>query len=266
MIALAAVTAIVLSWVFVRPVASATDPSVAKYIVGDEKSGYVYLDAQTRAMEDDDISNPGFLWVDKGKTLWNTVDGSAGKSCAACHGAAESSMKGLAATYPKIDPHSGKLIDIEQRINQERTQRMGAAPFKWESQELLALTAYVKLQSRGLPVNVATGGPAHQYWLAGKQYYETRRGQLNMSCAQCHVEYAGQHLRADTLSQGQINGFPAYRLKWQTIGSVQRRFRSCNVKIRAQPLPYGSPEYVALELYIASRGQGLPIETPAVRK
>ncbi|HVA36079.1 MAG TPA: sulfur oxidation c-type cytochrome SoxA [Candidatus Dormibacteraeota bacterium] len=265
-IALATAVVAGLGWAFVRPVSSAPDPALAKYIVGTEKSGYVYLDPSTREMEDDDISNPGFLWVDKGKTLWNAVDGSAGKSCAACHGEAPSSMKGVAATYPKYDAKLGKVIDLEQRINLERTDRMGATPYKWESQQLLALTTYVKLQSRGMPVNVATGGPAHKYWLEGKQYFETRRGQLNMSCEQCHVEYADHQLRADTLSQGQTNGFPTYRLAWQAVGSVEHRFRACNLKIRAQPAAYGSETYVALELYVASRGEGLPIETPAVRK
>jgi len=266
LVAVGAAMIVALAWILARPVISAPDPSFAKYIVGEEKSGYVYLDSQTRAMEDDDVSNPGFLWVDKGKALWNATDGTAGTSCAACHGAAETSMKGVAATYPKYDRKLGKLIDLEQRINLERTQRMGAAPYAWESEQLLALTTYVKLQSRGMPVHVAIDGPAHKYWLEGKKYYQTRRGQLNMSCEQCHVEYADHLLRADRLSQGQTNGFPTYRLSWQGIGSVQRRFQSCNVKIRANPLPYGSATYVALELYVASRGEGLPIETPAVRK
>jgi sulfur-oxidizing protein SoxA len=240
--------------------------NLAKYIVGKEKSGYVYASPQTRAMEDDDFSNPGFLWVEKGKALWSTVDGTAGKSCASCHGEASASMKGIGAEYPKYDAKLGKVIDIEQRINLERTERMGAAPYKWESDQLLALTTYVKLQSRGMPVSVTTTGPAHAFWLSGKHYYQTRRGQLDMSCEQCHVQNNNNLLRANVLSQGQINGFPTYRLGWQTLGSAQRRFIACNVKIRAQPLPYGSQQYVDLELYVASLGQGLPVETPAVRQ
>jgi sulfur-oxidizing protein SoxA len=238
----------------------------AKYIVGNEKSGYVYASPETRAMEDDDFSNPGFLWVERGKALWNTPDGTSHKSCESCHGAAETSMKGVGAAYPKYVASAGKVLDIEQRINQERTMRMGAAAFPWESRDLLALTAYVKLQSRGMPVAVTTDGPAHAAWVEGKRFYTTRRGQLDMSCEQCHVQNNNNHLRTETLSQGQINGFPTYRLSWQSLGSAQRRFRECNQQIRAQPLPYGSQEYVDLELYVASLGQGLPVETPAVRK
>jgi sulfur-oxidizing protein SoxA len=245
--------------------ASQTDPNVG-HVAGSEKSGYVYAEPQTRAMQDDDFSNPGFLWVDKGKTLFNTVEGSAGKSCASCHGADGAGLKGVAATYPKFVPALGRVVDIEQRIDDERTSKMGATALQWESDGLLALTAFVKLQSRGLPVAVVTGGPAHPAWLAGKKFYETRRGQLDMSCAECHVQNNDRKLRTETLSQGQTNDFPVYRLSWQTLGSVQRRFRECNEQIRAEPLAYGSAEYVALELYVASRGQGLPLEAPGVRK
>jgi sulfur-oxidizing protein SoxA len=81
----------------------------------------------------------------------------------------------------------------------------------------------------------------------------------------CHQLYAGKKLRANTLSQGQSNGFPTYRLKWQKLGSLHRRFRGCNKQVRAQPLKYGADEYVNLELYLAWRGRGLPIESPSVR-
>jgi len=246
-------------------VAAQLDPNLAKHESGALKSGYVYAEPQTRAMQDDDFNNPGFLWVDKGKTLWSQVDGTAGKSCASCHNAAETSMKGVATKYPVYDAKLGKLVDIEQRINGMR-EMMGAKPYDWESPELLAMTAYVKLQSRGLPVNVATTGKAQAYWLEGKKFYETRRGQLDLSCEMCHVQNLEKKLRTETLTQGQSNGFPTYRLSWQTLGSIQRRFRECNSQIRAEPLPYGSDDYVALELYVASRGKGLPVESPAVRK
>jgi len=247
-------------------VRSQTATDLSKYKAGAATSGYVYATPQTRAIQDDDFQNPGFLWVDKGKALWSAVGSSTGKSCASCHNAAETSMKGVATAYPKYDAKLGRVVDIEQKILAERETKLGAAPWKWESNELIAMTAYVKLQSRGMPVKVATGGEAHATWLAGKQFYETRRGQLDMACAQCHEQNHDRLLRTETLSQGQSNGFPTYRLNWQQLGSIQRRFRECNEQIRAEPLPYGSAEYVALELYVASRGQGLPVEAPSVRK
>jgi sulfur-oxidizing protein SoxA len=242
-----------------------TQANLAKYTVGDEKSGYLYATPTTRAMEDDDFQNPGSLWVDKGKALWSKVDGTTGQSCRSCHNAAETSMRGVGATYPKFDAKLGRVIDLEQRIGIER-ERMGATPWPWESDELLAMTTYVKTQSRGMPVNVSIDGPAHATFEAGKTFYETRRGQLDMSCEQCHGQNNNHLLRTEILSQGQTNGFPTYRLSWQTIGSVQRRFRECNANIRAEPFAYGAPQYVALELYLAHVGKGLPVETPSVRK
>ena len=122
------------------------------------------------------------------------------------------------------------------------------------------------MQSRGARVNVAVDGNAAKAFARGKELYYTRVGQLDMSCAHCHEDNYGNYIRADMLSQGNINGFPTYRVKWNGIGSTHRRFRGCNENIRATKLPYGHEDYVALELYLAWRGNGLTVETPAVRQ
>jgi sulfur-oxidizing protein SoxA len=75
-----------------------------------------------------------------------------------------------------------------------------------------------------------------------------------------------KHLLAETLSQGHGNAYPAYRLEWQTLGSLHRRLRACFQGVRAEPFASGSPELVNLELYLAWRAQGLAVETPAVRR
>ena len=113
---------------------------------------------------------------------------------------------------------------------------------------------------------VAIDGPARKHFESGERAYRERRGQLNLSCAQCHDANWGRKLGPETLSQGQPNAYPVYRLEWQTLGSLQRRFRSCLSGIRAEMLPYGAPEYLDLELYLAWRAAGLPIETPGVRR
>ncbi len=229
-------------------------------------SGYWYRSETVRAMQDDDFENPGFLWVERGEELWSEPDGEAGKSCADCHGDAEETMKGVAAHYPKWFEPLGKPVNLEQRINICREKQMKAKPWKYESEELLAMTTYLRNQSRGMPVDVDVSGPMQSWWERGKKYYYQRRGQLDMACSNCHEDYSGHRIRADHLSQGQSNGFPTYRLKWQKVGSLHRRFRGCNKQIRAEPQPYGSDDYLALEIYLAWRGHGLPIETPAVRQ
>jgi sulfur-oxidizing protein SoxA len=229
------------------------------------RSGYYWATVETRAMQDDEFQNPGMIWVEQGSEIWNTVEGEAGKSCASCHGDAEDSMKGVGASYPKYRDELGKLQSLEQRINECRVKNMKAKEWKWESGPLLSMTSFVRHQSRGVPVAVAIDGPAAPFFEKGKELYNTRMGQLDMACKHCHEDNPGGILRANTLTQGQSNGFPTYRLKWQKVGSIHRRFRGCNKNIRAKPFGYGSDEYVNLELYVAWRGRGLPIETPAVR-
>jgi sulfur-oxidizing protein SoxA len=73
-------------------------------------------------------------------------------------------------------------------------------------------------------------------------------------------------LRGDTISHGLGNGYPAYRLEWQSLGSLHRRLRSCSFGVRAIQFDAGSPEYVNLELYLAKHAEGVPIETPSIRK
>ncbi len=228
-------------------------------------SGYEYRSKETKVLQDDDIQNPGFIWVEQGEELWSQTDGSAGKSCASCHDDATESMATVGTVYPKWDDKVGKPVSLEQRINTCRKDNMGAKPWKWESGPLLSMTTYVRHQSRGKPVNVSAEGPAASWAERGKKLYYQRVGQLDMACSSCHEDNYGNRIRADMLSQGQSNGFPTYRFKWQKIGSIHRRFKGCMKNIRATPYKVGSDEFVALELYLATRGVGLPVETPAVR-
>ena len=175
-------------------------------------------------------------------------------------------MRGVAASYPKIDKASGKLVNLEGRINLCRSERMGAELLHYESEELLALTAYVARQSLGLPIAARIDGAARAHFEAGRASYHLRRGQMNLSCAHCHDAQWGKRLLSETISQGHPNAYPAYRMEWQTMGSLERRLRACLSGIRAEMLPYGSQEYLDLELFLAWRAQGLPIETPGVRR
>ena len=128
-----------------------------------------------------------------------------------------------------------------------------------------AMLALVGLQSRGDIVDVAIDGAAAPYWEKGKELYYTRVGQLDMSCANCHEDNYGNMIRADHLSQGQINGFPTYRLKNTKLNTIHGRFKGRMSNIRATPFKEGGEEFKALELYLASRGNGLMVETPSVR-
>jgi sulfur-oxidizing protein SoxA len=231
----------------------------------DRRSGYDFVSRETRAMQDDETANPGLLWVLEGAALWNQKAGGAGRACADCHGDARASMKGVAARHPVFDAARRRPVDLEQRINLCRTDRQQAPPLAWESRELLALTAYVARQSRGLPIEPATDPRAQAFLDAGRATFDRRQGQLNLACSQCHDDNWGRRLAGNVIPQAHPTGYPLYRLEWQGLGSLQRRLRNCLIGIRAEPYEYGAPEMVDLELFLMWRARGMAVEAPAVR-
>ena len=237
----------------------------AEIPLAERRSGYDFMGPETRAMQDDDATNPAVLWLLEGEELWNRKAGVAGEACAGCHGDARAGMKGVAARHPAWDAASGRPVNLEQRINACRTGRQKAAALAYESRELLALTAYVARQSRGLPVDIAARGPTKPFLEAGRATFHRRQGQLNLACTQCHDGLWGEKLAGNTIPQAHPTGYPIYRLEWQGLGSLQRRLRNCMIGMRAEPFAYGAPEFVELELYLMWRARGMKLESPGVR-
>jgi len=229
------------------------------------KSGFGSMGAALQAMQRDDGQNPAMLWAADGAALWQRGAGSSGKSCADCHGALPERMRGVASRYPAFDAALGRPLNLGQRINQCVQERQGAPALAAESSSLLSLETAVALQSRGLPLQSAANARLAPFLEQGRQLYAQRIGQLNLSCAQCHDERAGSRLGGSTIVQGHPTGYPVYRLEWQSLGSLQRRLRNCMSGVRAEPYAFGAPELVALELFLARRAAGMPIETPGVR-
>jgi sulfur-oxidizing protein SoxA len=231
----------------------------------ERRSGYSFMTPATRAMQDDDTTNPGMLWVLEGEEFWKKKDGASEKACADCHDDARGSMKGVAARYPALDHALGRPVDLEQRVNLCRARHQQASPFAYESRELLALTAFIAQQSRGTPITTGSDPELAPFIAKGRELFMQREGQLNLSCANCHDDNWDKRLAGSAITQGHPTGYPMYRLEWQSLGSLQRRLRGCIFGVRAQPFEFGAPELVELELYLMTRAAGLPMESPAVR-
>ncbi|HJZ30579.1 MAG TPA: sulfur oxidation c-type cytochrome SoxA [Hyphomicrobiaceae bacterium] len=238
-------------------------PRAADIPLAERRSSYVDMSAATRAMQDDDAANPASLWVLDGETLWRAKPAS-GPACADCHGEATASMRGVAARYPAWDAKQKTAIDLEARINICRVEKQDATALPPESKDLLALTAYLARQSRGLAIAIADPR-LDAVITAGRQLFERRQGQLNLACANCHDDNWGRKLAGNVVPQAHPTGYPIYRLEWQTLGSLQRRLRNCLVGMRAESYAFGAPELIALETYLLWRARGMPIESPAVR-
>src|SRR5262245_58142604 len=230
------------------------------------KSGIEFSSDDVRKLQGDDFGNPGMLWVARGERLWREPVGPGGQACASCHGDAAKNSKGVAARYPRVDESAGRLVNLAGRINICRERNQKAETFKEESDDLLGMTAYVAHQSRGMQVAVAVEPGSRKNFESGRDLYATRIGQMNLACTHCHDRNWGRQLAAETISQGHGNAFPAYRFTWQSVGSLARRIRACFFGVRAEMPPYGAQELLDLELYLAVRGNGLPVETPGVRR
>jgi sulfur-oxidizing protein SoxA len=174
-------------------------------------------------------------------------------------------MKGVAARYPAVNATAGRPINMDQRINLCRTEQQKAPALAYEGRELLALSAYVGRQSRGMPIDISITEQTKPFLEAGRAAFSRRHGQLNLACTQCHDDNWGKSLAGSTIPQAHPTGYPLYRLEWQGVGSLQRRIRNCMIGIRAEPYAYGAPEAVELELYLMWRARGMKLETPAVR-
>ena len=212
--------------------------------LSERKSGYEFMSRETRAMQDDAVTGPAVLTLLDGEALWGKL------GCAACH----TNMKGVAARYPAIV--GGKLTTLEQQVRHRNPE------LAYESRELLALTAFVAKQSRGMPIQVSE---IKSHLEAGRAFFHKRQGQLNLACANCHDDNWGKKLAGTPIPQAHPTGYPIYRLEWQSVGSITRRFRNCLTGMRAELLPHGAPELVDLELYLMWRARGMPMEAPAVR-
>lgn len=230
-----------------------------------QRSGFAMLGPQTQAMQRDDSLNPGLLWVKDGEALWRLAQGRAQRSCESCHGQAESGMRGVATRYPALDSAQQQLVDLPGRINLCRLRHQQALPWAREGLELLSMEAFVALQSRGMALNPSNEPALAPFRERGAALFRQRLGQLDLSCSNCHDAHVGRHLGGSVILPADPLPYPAYRLQWQGLGSLQRRIRNCMTGIRAEPYADGDQEMLELGLYLATRAAGLALEAPGVR-
>ena len=247
----------------ILPLLANAQPSASADAQG-RRSGFADMAPATRAMQRDDRQNPAMLWVADGEALWSSKVGGADKSCADCHGAI-STQRGVATQYPRFDAPSEKPVTLSERINLCRQRHQQAPTLLAQDKRLLALEAVVAHQSRGMSIRPDHDPRLQPFRQHGETLFRQRFGQLDLSCAQCHEQQAGRLLGGTVIPQAHPTGYPLYRLEWQGLGTLQRRLRNCMSGVRAAPFAFGSPELVALELYLAQRAAGMPLEVPAVR-
>ncbi|MDH5393360.1 MAG: sulfur oxidation c-type cytochrome SoxA [Gammaproteobacteria bacterium] len=211
------------------------------------------------------------IYVDKGEALFNDTKFKNGKGFKDCFPKGQQGIKG---TYPYFSAKSGKVVTLEGDINKCITSN-GSEKWGWKKGKMAYLSAYLAYQTRGQTINVNTpkGEAAVAAYNRGKAHFYAKRGQLNMSCADCHYYYSGNKIRADILSPalGHVSHFPVYRNKWAKksgdgMGTLHRRYGGCNKQVRARPFKAQSAEYSALEYFHTYMSNGLKWNGPGQRK
>ena len=220
----------------------------------DVRSGSTFTSATIQAQQQDDDRNPGMLWVDQGREIFS-------RDCVACH----TQAKGLATKLPKL-ADDGSVVTLETQINRCQTGRVKKPAHALESQPLLALASFVAFSSRGLAQHVPANVTHTAAWQRAHDAFTRVQGKLDFDCRSCHDKLYGKRVRNQNISQGHGVGYPAYRVEWQTLGSLNRRLRACYFGMETEVPAASDPILAELELYLAWRAQGLAIEAPGVRR
>ena len=232
----------------------------------DFSNGVYSIDAASREQWEEIEEFPPYeLNIEKGKTLFNTPFKN-GKTYASCF---QNDGIGVAHRYPFFDTKSGRVITLELAIKECRKAN-GEEPLKWAKGPIADISAYMNYTSRGETINIVVPNDARamEAYERGKQHFYAKRGQMNMSCADCHVHNSGNKIRADILSPalGHATHFPVYRSKWGGLGTMHRRYGGCNKQVRAKPYKAQSDEYRALEYFHTFMSNGLEANGPGARK
>ena len=188
------------------------------------------------------------------------------KSYADCF---ENGGVGIRQNYPYFDSKSGMVKTLELEINECRKAN-DEKPYKWKKGKLAAVSAYMAFTSRGniFDIKIPDDPRALAAYEDGKRFYYSKRGQLNFSCANCHVGGAAMNVRADKLSPGigHVTHFPVYRSKWGAMGTLHRRYGGCNKQVRAKAFKAQGEEYRNLEYFHTYMSNGLAVNGPGARK
>jgi L-cysteine S-thiosulfotransferase len=236
-----------------------------KVPLNDFVNGPYSMDAELRKQwEAIDDFPPYDFAIDRGKQMFATPFKN-GKTYGDCF---PDKGIGIRQNYPYFDDKTGEVITLELALNRCR-EANGEAPYSYVKDEMASLTAYMAFTSRGklFDIKVPNDPRALAAYQNGERYFYTRRGQLNFSCASCHVQNPGNHIRTEVLAPalGIVAGMPIYRSEWNGMGTMSRRLVTCNSQTRAVPLEPQDEDYRDVEYYLTFMANGLPVSGPAAR-
>lgn len=205
---------------------------------------------------------PYMISLEEGEELYKTPFAN-GKSYNSCF-----KTPAVKQNYPRFDTERNEVITLGQAINECRTEN-GEKPLRYKKGDIAKIMAYMAYESRGNKIDVKIpSAEAEMAYERGKKYFYKQQGYFTLNCYECHVDGAGKRARAEVLSPilGAATHFPVYRIKWEGLGTMQRRLSGC-VRDTGVEQPKAQTKYLKeLEYFVTYMSNGMKINAPDTRK
>ena len=218
-------------------------------------------------------NNPADIMVANGEELLaEYCGGDAG--IAAFLNVSEDDLPAYTAGFPRYLEDFKQVVGIDQ-VLQGLMSKNGHKPFKLKSSNMFDMSTYVKTLANGEKSNIDINANQHMKdaHALGKQTFEQKRGGRGLACLSCHSsDVIGTVLRTQPLPDLSNKGvavaatWPAYRMTKSSLRTLQRRFQGCMKNALLKVIPLGSPEMVALEVYLTDQAKGTEIAVPGIKR
>jgi len=176
--------------------------------------------------------------------------------------------------YPKFDEKTKKVVTLSEAIvdcAKAAGLPTGKKGYNYKGGKTADLQAYFGSVSadneKKVNIKISSADAAAAYEKGKKEFY-TQRGYLELSCAECHVQGAGQRVRLQYLSQtfGHTTHFPVYRTGKGKLYTLEGRLGGC-VKNMGQKPAKPNADWSSDVLYFMSyMSNGMPINGSDVRR
>jgi sulfur-oxidizing protein SoxA len=176
------------------------------------------------------------------------------------------------AGFPRFIKKMGNVVGLDQVLQVMQVEQ-GQKRDDLSSETMASLLAYVKSLANDVAINidVKANKEMETSFTLGEKLYMDVRGYRGLSCNSCH-SLPGTILRTQILpemgAQNTGGTWPAYRMTLSTLVTLQERSRTCMRDAGQEPLPLGSKEMVAIEVYITNLGKDKKhgIEVPGLKR
>jgi len=217
-------------------------------------------------------NNPADIFVEEGAEHLEELGGE--EALAKFLGVREEGLPKYLAGFPRYIDKIGMVVAIDQMLQAFMYDR-GKEPYPLKSAEMDAFSAYVKSLANGEKINIDVNANDHmkRAYRLGEEMFKMRRGKRGLSCYSCHSpDVVGLRLRMQILpdlGDPKVKAaatWPAYRMTKGKMFTLQKRFQQCMKNALLAKLPLGSPQMVALEVYVTDMAKGQEIQIPGLKR